>query len=333
MEPTIAVIVPCFDEEAAVGTVVADLRAALPQATVYVYDNASTDRTAEVARAAGAVVRTEHRRGKGNVVRRAFADVDADVVLMIDGDDTYDAAAAPRLVQTLLSGPYDQVVGVRRETDPGAGAYRAGHAAGNAAFARLVQGLFDVPTSDLFSGYRAFSRRFVRSFPGLSSGFEIETELTVHAARLRLPTTEVPIDFSERPEGGESKLRTVRDGTRILLTVLRLLWLERPVLVHTVVAGLLGLAAAVLGVPVVLDYLATGLVERLPTAVLATGLVLLSTLVLGLGVLLAALKRGREEQARLWYLAQPAPLVGDTSADRPASQVESASRLRAAGEP
>ena len=307
MEPTVAVVVPCFDEEAAVGTVVADLRRALPEATIYVYDNASNDRTAEVAAAAGAVVRREDRRGKGNVVRRAFADVDADVVLMIDGDDTYDASAAGRLVEVLLAGPYDQVVGVRREVDPGTGAYRRGHAVGNAAFAWLVERLFDTPTSDLFSGYRAFSRRFVRSFPGLSSGFEIETELTVHAARLRLPTTEVDTDFSERAEGGESKLRTFRDGTRILLTLLRLLWLERPVLVHAAFAGLLSLVALVLGVPVVTDYLRTGLVPRLPTAVLALGLVLLAGLSLALGVLLAALKRAREEQARLWYLAQPAP--------------------------
>jgi hypothetical protein len=305
--PTVAVLVPCFDEEAAVGVVVADLRRALPDATVYVYDNASTDRTVEVARAAGAVVRSEPRRGKGNVVRRAFADLDADVIVMIDGDDTYDASAAGLLVETLLAGPHDQVVGVRREVHDDV--HRTGHAAGNRAFAWLVSRLFDHPTDDLFSGYRAFSRRFVRSFPGLSSGFEIETELTVHAARLRLPTAEVPVGFKDRPAGGASKLRTVRDGSRILWTVLRLLWLERPVLVHTLLAAALTLVALVLGVPVVLDFLDSGLVERLPTAVLATGLVLLASLSVGLGVLLAAQKRGREEQARLWYLAQPPPAV------------------------
>lgn len=235
VEPTIACVVPCHNEEAAVGKVVRDLRAALPEAVVYVYDNASTDRTVQVARAAGAIVRQETRKGKGNVIRRAFADVDADALLIIDGDDTYDATRARDMVDLLFEGPYDQVVGARRVTDDGA--YRTGHAVGNKLLTGAVRSLFGNDVTDMLSGYRVFSRRFVKSFPALAREFETETEMTIHALHLRLPTAEVVVDYRVRPAGGESKLRTYRDGWRILRVILDLARRERPSLVHTVIAG------------------------------------------------------------------------------------------------
>lgn len=296
----IAVIVPCFDEEAAVGKVVTDLRRALPGARIYVYDNGSGDRTREVAAAAGAVVRSEPRRGKGNVVRRAFADVEADVYLMIDGDDTYDASVAPMLVRTLVDGNYDQVIAARDDAD--AAAHRAGHAAGNRFLNRIVAATFGSRVRDMLSGYRVFSRRFVKSFPAVSEQFEIETELTIHALHLRLPMTEVVAPFGERPAGGESKLRTVRDGVRILWWILRFLRYERPVATHGVVAALLSGTAVVLMIPIVIEYVETGLVPRFPTAILATGLALMAGGALMLGLILSAIKRAREEVARLTYL-------------------------------
>ena len=224
----VAVIVPCHNEELTVGTVVADLRASVPHADIYVYDNNSTDLTSKVAAEAGAIVRTESRKGKGNVVRRAFADIDADVYLMIDGDDTYDASAAPLLIKTLVSGPLDHVVGVRVDTNEDG--YRPGHELGNRIFNRMTSALFGEPVTDMFSGYRAFSRRYVKSFPANSEEFEIETELTIHAAALRVPQAEVPIGFKDRPEGSESKLRTFRDGFKILYLLGHLLLHERPLL-------------------------------------------------------------------------------------------------------
>ncbi|MEU0104967.1 MULTISPECIES: glycosyltransferase family 2 protein [unclassified Streptomyces] len=306
VEPTIACVVPCHNEEAAVGKVVRDLRAALPEADIYVYDNASTDRTVEIAREAGAIVRTEPRKGKGNVVRRAFADVDADALLLIDGDDTYDASRARDLVDLLFEGPYDQVVGARRVTVDGA--YRTGHAAGNKLLTGAVRSLFGNDVTDMLSGYRVFSRRFVKSFPALAREFETETEMTIHALHLRLPTAEVVVDYRVRPAGGESKLRTYRDGWRILRVILDLARRERPSLVHTLVAGVLALVSVILGIPVVTEFVRTGSVPRLPTAVLAAAIMTIAALVLLVGYILESLTHMRQEQSRLVHLAYPAPV-------------------------
>ncbi|MFC7486626.1 glycosyltransferase [Knoellia sp. CPCC 206453] len=312
-EPTIAVIVPCHNEEAAVQTVVEDLRKALPTATIYVYDNNSTDRTSEMAAAAGAVVRTETRKGKGNVVRRAFGDIEADVYLMIDGDDTYDAAAAPELIRTLLDNHLDHVVGARvQETST---AYRAGHATGNKALTGVVGALFGPTFTDMLSGYRVFSRRYVKSFPALSREFEVETELTIHSLHLRIPVAEVPIGFKDRPEGSESKLRTYRDGWKILRWILRVTRHERPVLFHGVIAALFALVSIILGIPVISDYVNTGLVPRFPTAILAAAVMTIAGLTFAVGYILDAIRHGREENARLSYLRLPAPgWVKDTAA-------------------
>ncbi|WP_370248121.1 glycosyltransferase [Nocardioides sp.] len=299
--PRVAVIVPCHNEELTVATVVTDLRTALPDAEIYVYDNNSTDRTAELAAQAGAIVRHERRKGKGNVVRRAFADVEADVYLMIDGDDTYDAAAAPLLIETLLAGPLDHVVGVRVDSSED-GSYRPGHALGNKAFNRLTTVLFGEPVTDMLSGFRAFSRRYVRSFPANSEEFEIETELTIHAAALRVPQAEVPVGFKDRPEGSESKLHTFRDGFKILYLLAHLLLHERPLLVCGLAGLVSTLVGLVLGLPVVGDYLRTGVVERFPTAILASSLVVLGALVVGIGMVMNAVMRGRQETRRLFYL-------------------------------
>ncbi|XVX21106.1 glycosyltransferase [Actinomycetota bacterium] len=303
---SIAAIVPCYNEEVAVPKVIADLKAAVPSMTVYVYDNNSSDRTAEVAAAAGAIVRTEHRKGKGNVVRRAFADIDADIYLLIDGDDTYDASAAPLMIQTLLSGPYDHVLGVRTE-DTDESAYRPGHATGNLMFNRLVGKLYGEPVSDMLSGYRIFSRRFVKSFPALSREFEIETELTVHAVNLRVPQVEVPIGFKDRPEGSESKLRTYHDGFRILRVIGGLLQHERPVAFFGAIGALFLLIAVLLGVPLVITYADTHTVPRFPTAILAVGLALVGVLAWVVGIILNGILRLRQESARLSYLRLPPP--------------------------
>jgi glycosyltransferase involved in cell wall biosynthesis len=301
----IAVIVPCHNEEVAVATVVTDLRAALPSARIYVYDNNSTDDTAARAEAAGAIVRRETRKGKGNVLRRAFADLDADVYLIIDGDDTYDASCAPDLVRTLVEGPYDHVVGVRTQlTDT---AYRPGHALGNRLLTGTAGALFGRHITDMLSGYRAFSRRYVKSFPASSHEFEIETEMTLHSLHLRVPVAERPVGFKDRPAGGESKLRTYRDGWRILSWILTMTRHEKPSLFHGVIAAALAVLALVLGVPVVLEYLDTGLVRRFPTAFLASSIGILSAATYGMGYLLESIRRSREEAARLAYLALPAP--------------------------
>ena len=301
----VAVIVPCYNEATAVRKVVTELRDSLPAAHIYVYDNNSTDDTAAIAAAAGATVRHVARRGKGNVVRRAFADIEAEVYLLIDGDDTYDAARAADLVNALLAGPYDQVVGVRRHSD--AAAYRPGHTLGNRVLTAAVGALFGRDITDMLSGYRAFSRRYVKSFPALAQEFEIETELTIHTLHLRVPVAEVEVGYKERPAGGESKLRTYRDGLRILRWILRLARLERPVLFHGVIAAILGTAALALGAPVVLEFLRTGFVPRFPTAILASSIGLAAILTLVLGYLLDAIGRSRQEAARLSYLTHPAP--------------------------
>ena len=301
----VAVIVPCYNEAAAVRKVVTELRDSLPAAQIYVYDNNSTDDTAAIAAAAGATVRHVARRGKGNVVRRAFADIEAEVYLLIDGDDTYEAARAADLVNALLAGPYDQVVGVRRHSD--AAAYRPGHTLGNRVLTAAVGALFGRDITDMLSGYRAFSRRYVKSFPALAQEFEIETELTIHTLHLRVPVAEVEVGYKERPAGGESKLRTYRDGLRILRWILHLARLERPVLFHGVIAAILGTAALALGAPVVLEFLRTGFVPRFPTAILASSIGLAAILTLVLGYLLDAIGRSRQEAARLSYLTHPAP--------------------------
>lgn len=302
----VVAIVPCHNEEAAVATVVRDLREAVPGMRIVVYDNRSTDRTAEVARAAGAEIRIEERKGKGNVVRRAFADLDADVYVLVDGDDTYDSAATGHLIDTLLSGPYDHVLGVRRETREEVSAYRAGHAAGNRAFNRVTSTVFGEPVTDMLSGFRVFSRRFVKSFPADSREFEIETELTVHAVHLRVPQVEVPVGFKDRPEGSESKLRTYRDGSKILGLLLTLTRHERPVAFFGIVSGALLVLAAILLVPILLTFADTGLVPRFPTLFLVFTLVLLATLFLVAGFILDGIRRSRREVARLHYLRIPA---------------------------
>ncbi|WP_369250892.1 glycosyltransferase family 2 protein [Streptomyces sp. R41] len=314
MSPTIACVVPCHNEEAAIGKVVRDLRAALPESDIYVYDNASTDRTVEVAREAGAIIRREHRKGKGNVIRRAFADVEADALLIIDGDDTYDASRARDMVDLLFEGPYDQVIGTRRETVDGA--YRAGHAVGNKLLTGAVRSLFGNDVTDMLSGYRVFSQRFVKSFPALSREFETETEMTVHALNLRLPTAELAVGFKDRPAGSVSKLRTYRDGWRILRLILNLARRERPSLVHTVVAGLLALVALVLGTPVVIDFIRTSAVPRFPTAILAAAIMTIATLVLLVGYILESFMYMRQEQSRLVHLAYPAPERAPRRPDR-----------------
>ena len=304
----VAVIVPCYNEGAAIAKVVSDLRAALPDATVYVYDNNSSDDTVVEALAAGAVVRREPRRGKGNVVRRAFADVDADVYVLIDGDDTYDATAAPKLIETLLADSLDHVIGIRSEsTDT---AFRPGHAAGNRLLTGVVGVLFGRRLTDMLSGYRALSRRYVKSFPAVSREFEIETEMTVHSLNLRIPVAEVPIGFRDRAEGSESKLRTYRDGWRILRWILKVTRHERPVLFHGLLSGLLLVLALALGSPVIVEYVRTGLVPRFPTAILASAIATIAMLVLAVGYILEAIQHARAESARLAYLRLPAPSAG-----------------------
>lgn len=306
---SIAAIVPCHDEALTIAKVVADLRASLPDAQIYVYDNRSTDGTADIAKRAGAIVRSEGAKGKGNVVRRAFADIDADVYLLIDGDDTYDAAAAPGMIELLESGPFDHVLGVRRQVS--ATAYRPGHERGNRFFNGFVGLLFGHQVTDMLSGYRVFSRRFVKSFPAVSKEFEIETELTVHAMSLRLPQTEVEVGFRDRPEGSESKLNTVRDGLRILGVILELVRHERPILYHAVLGGILAAVGIGLGIPVIIDFAETGLVPRLPTAILAAAMVGLGAITGLFGLVLEAIRKQRHETARLHYLALPAPPAAD----------------------
>ena len=304
-EPRIAVLLPCYNEEATIGATVAGFRQALPHADVYVYDNNSTDRTRQVAGAAGAIVRSETQQGKGRVVRRMFADIEADVYLMADGDLTYDPEAAPEMVRMLLSKQLDMVVGTRRHE--AVEAYRGGHVLGNKLFTRLLAGLFGRSFTDIFSGYRVFSRRFVKSFPILSSGFEIETEISVHALELRMPVGEVETRYLARPEGSESKLSTFSDGWRILTTILTLYRIERPVLFFGGIGALLVVAALILAVPLAITYFDTGLVPRVPTAILVTGMTIIAVLCFFAGLILDTVTRGRREMRRLAYLSLPAP--------------------------
>jgi glycosyltransferase involved in cell wall biosynthesis len=303
--PSVAVLLPCYNEEATIGATVEGFRKALPKATVYVYDNNSTDRTSAIAENAGAVVRTERQQGKGHVVRRMFADIDADVYVMADGDLTYDPEAAPDMVALLLAEQLDMVVGTRKHEEKEA--YRGGHVLGNRVFTGLLAGLFGRSFNDIFSGYRVFSRRFVKSFPVLSSGFEIETEMSVHALELRMPVGEIETRYLARPEGSESKLSTFGDGWRILKTIGTLYRVERPVLFYGTIALLLFIAALLLSIPLVTTYLHTHLVPRLPTAVLITGMTIVAVLCFFAGLILDTVTRGRREVRRLAYLSLEAP--------------------------
>jgi glycosyltransferase involved in cell wall biosynthesis len=301
--PAIAVLIPCCDEAKGIARVIGDFRTALPKATIYVYDNNSTDATSDIARAAGAIVRHERLQGKGNVVRRMFADVEADIYVLVDGDDTYDAGSAESMVACLVDNRLDFLNGKRVGRD--GRAYRPAHRFGNRVLTGIVGSVFRAGFDDMLSGYKLFSRRFVKSFPALSTGFEIETELTVHALELRLPCAEMPTLYKERAAGSVSKLRTFRDGFRILSTILILLKEEKPLLFFSILAFLFALSSIILGTPVIITYFETGLVPRLPTAVLATGLMILAWLSEACGLILETVTRGRREMKRLHYLAQP----------------------------
>lgn len=307
-EPTIAVLLPCYNEEAAIAQTIAGFRVALPRAAIYVYDNNSRDRTMEVARVAGAIVRSERIQGKGAVVRRMFADVDADIYVMADGDATYDAASAPALVARVLDEQLDMVVGSR--IGEATEAYRRGHRFGNALLTGMLARLFGRSFTDILSGYRVFSRRFVKSFPVLSAGFEIETEISVHALELKMPVAEVETPYFARPEGSASKLSTYRDGWRILNTIVTLYRIERPLWFFGAIGALLLALALVLAAPLVVTYSQTGLVPRFPTAILVTGLTILAALNGFAGLILDTVVRGRREMRRLAYLAHCAPSRG-----------------------
>ena len=300
----IAVLVPCYNEEITIGKVIADFRFALPEASIYVYDNNSTDDTVKVARSAGAIVRKEQRQGKGNVVRRMFADIEADIYVLVDGDDTYDAAVSRTLVDSLIEERLDFINGLRKSTAKEA--YRPGHRFGNWLLTGLVRGIFGRQFNDMLSGYKILSRRFVKSFPAMSSGFETETELAVHALELRMPCAEIATDYKERPPGSVSKLRTYSDGAQIMMLIARLLKDERPVRFF----GLSGLALILLGValsiPLLVTYLETGLVPRIPTAILSVALVLVGVLSIFAGLVLDMTTKTRREMKRLIYLSLPA---------------------------
>ena len=303
--PRVVVLIPCHDEEITIAKVIGDFRASLPAAAVYVFDNNSSDGTARVASVAKAHVRHVALQGKGNVLRRMFADIDADIYVLVDGDDTYDATCASRMVDLLVSKSLDMVVGVRASTE--ASAYRRGHAYGNRLLTGFLSWLFGRNCTDILSGYRVFSRRFAKSFPVLSSGFEIETELTVHALELSLPTGEVVTSYKERPAGSASKLNTYGDGLRILLTMLRLFSTERPFAFYGAISVLLASVSVLLAIPIVETYMQTGLVPRFPTAILSTGLMLLAGLSFFSGLILSTVTQGRRELKSLFYLQQPAP--------------------------
>ena len=306
----IAVLIPCLNEEVTIAKVVNDFKTELPNARVYVYDNSSEDRTAEFARAAGAVVQNETMQGKGSVVRRMFADIDADVYVLVDGDATYDAKSVRKLIACLVSNKCDMVTGARVETSPAS--YRAGHRFGN-QFLTSVEGfMFGSKLNDMLTGYRVFSRRFVKSFPSLESGFEIETSLTIHAHRLKMRIAEIPVPYTHRPTGSTSKLNTFKDGWRILKVIAFFIKEERPLAFFSFVFGVLALASLALGAPIVYEFMQTGQVPRLPTAILATGTMLLAFLSLLSGIILDNVAHGRLENKRLHYLALP-PTSDDVS--------------------
>lgn len=300
-KPRIAVLVPCYNEAKAIASVVSDFRLALPQATIYVYDNNSSDRTAEMAREAGAVVRRETRQGKGHVVRRMFADIDADCYVLVDGDDTYSAPAAAKAIETVLMNGVD-FVNIAR-VSAAEKAYRPGHRFGNVMLTELVRFFFGRQSTDMLSGYKVLSRRFVKSFPAMSSGFETETELTVHALEMRMPMAEISAPYKERPPGSFSKLSTFRDGWRILMLIARLIKDERPLRFFTAIGLAMMLSAFGISVPVLTTYLETGLVPRLPTAVLSVGLMITGFLSIFTGLILDVVTKSRQEMKRMAYLA------------------------------
>ncbi|HET7254160.1 MAG TPA: glycosyltransferase family 2 protein [Xanthobacteraceae bacterium] len=305
IDDRLAVLIPCFNEETAIARVVTDFRAELPEATIYVYDNNSTDRTLEVARAAGALVRRETHQGKGNVVRRMFADVEADIYVLVDGDATYDAASARALIARLIEDRLDMVVAARVEEE--AQAYRPGHRTGNRLFTGFFASVFSASFTDILSGYRVFSRRFVKSFPVLSRGFEIETELSVHALELGLAVGEVPTPYYARPEGSTSKLSTWWDGLRILSTIVGLYRSERPLTFFSAIGIALAAVSVILAIPIFVTFVEQGIVPRIPTAILATGLMLLAFLSIVAGLVLDTVTRGRREMKLIAFLQHRAP--------------------------
>jgi glycosyltransferase involved in cell wall biosynthesis len=311
--PTVAVLIPCLNEAVAIGNVVKDFRRALPDATIFVYDNGSTDQTAAIARAAGAVVRQEPLRGKGNVMRRMFADVEADVYVLVDGDDTYDASSAPKLVEMLITQSLDMVNAARKTQIKEA--YRPGHRFGNLLLTHLVTMSFGNRLTDLLSGYRVLSRRFIKSFPALASGFEIETELSIHALQLRMPIAELEVPYKDRPEGSTSNLSTYTDGFRILRTIVYLVKEEKPFAFFSIVSALTVLLSLGLGIPIIVEFGRTGLVPRLSTALLSSALMILSFLAFACGLILDTVSRGRVEMKRLSYRSVPVRLRQAARAD------------------
>ena len=301
----IAVLVPCYNEQAAIAKVVKEFRTALPGAAIFVFDNNSTDKTAAVARAAGAEVFQEKHQGKGFVVRRMFTDVEADIYVLVDGDATYDAPSANAMITRLLADRLDMVVANRVDREKSA--YRAGHRTGNRMLTAFVASMFGPTFNDVLSGYRVFSRRFVKSFPLLSAGFEIETELTIHALELGLAVAEIDTPYYARLQGSASKLNTWRDGVRILRTIIKLYRAERPLAFFTGIGIALGIASIGFAIPIFVTYLQTGLVPRLPTAILSTGLMLLAFLSIAVGLVLDTVTRGRREMKLLAYLSHRAP--------------------------
>lgn len=303
---SIAVVVPCHNEELTIANVVSDFQRHLPEAKIYVFDNRSTDKAAEVASTAGAEVRAVSLKGKGNVVRRMFADIDADIYIMLDGDDTYDVSMAPALVSTLLEKRLDMVVGARVE-DGSTAVYRKGHRFGNSMLTGFVQRIFGGSFTDMLSGYRVFSRRFAKSFPAISRGFEIETELTIHALELRCPYAEIDTKYGSRPEGSASKLSTYRDGIKILKMIVRMYMQEKPIYFYGIFSLLTAFVAIVLSIPVFIDYFETGLVPRFPTAILSSALMVVSIICLNCALILDTVTKGRNEAKSLAYLSYKAP--------------------------
>ncbi|MEL6921612.1 MAG: glycosyltransferase [Pseudomonadota bacterium] len=322
----IAVLLPCYNEAATIGDVVKGFAKALPQATIYVYDNNSTDQTVEKASLAGALVVREPRQGKGHVVRRMFADIEADIYIMADGDGTYDPSSAPMLVEHLLNERVDMVVGTRMGVKDDAG--RTGHAFGNWLFNSIYRQIFGDDFSDILSGYRVFTRRYVKSFPAVSGGFEIETEMSVHAGQLKLPVAEIELAYGRRPEGSHSKLSTFKDGFKILLMFARLMQATQPFRFYGLVAAFLFGAAVIFATPPIYEFLATGLVNRIPMWIGAVGLALLGTVVLACGLILNSVAKGRAEQKRLAYLLQ-LPHRGEMRPDRNMKTRRASERARA----
>ena len=311
--PRVAVLLPCLNEEAAIAAVVEEVRATLPQATIYVYDNNSTDRTAEIARSVGAIVRREAQPGKGHVLRRMFAEIEADIYVLLDGDGTYAIECAPALINMLVGEGLDMVSGARRPVANDA--FRRGHKFGNRFLSWIVGLIFGQPICDMLTGYRVLSRRFVKSFPSLSEGFEIETEMTVHALELRMPVAEVWTPYRERAGGTASKLHTVRDGFKILLTLLRLVKHERPLSFFAIIGAALALLSIGLAVPLFETYIETGLVPRFPTAILSAAIMILAFLSIAAGLILDSVTYGRREMKRLHYLSYPSPMIVPRSPD------------------